>query len=108
MAEPLFSPEQLAAIESMIAAAISAANIPAIISTKLNVPATFIPPAFISSTDIPFFYPDMPSSWGYKDAVINNGQTYYRSVSAFTSHLREIVTEKNARTIRENVSFHLQ
>jgi len=42
-----------------------------------------------------------------QDMVFIDGKTYYRSTTAFINHLREIVTEENARTIRQRLSNHL-
>ena len=72
MTDSLLSPEQLAAIEDMIAAAINAANLavnarsnPA---SQSSTDVSFLPHSYVPflscttvSTDIPFFYPDIPS-----------------------------------------------
>ena len=72
MTDSLLSPEQLAAIEDMIAAAINAVNLAVNAqSNPASQPSTDVP--FLShsyvpfllcttvSTDIPFFYPDISS-----------------------------------------------
>ena len=92
MANPVFSPEQMIQLQDIISRAVASAIGTAFASQK--------------EMNIPFFYPDMPFSSG-QDMTFKDNKTYYQSTTMFTTHLQEIVTEKNARTIHENLSSHL-
>ena len=86
MTNPLFFQKQMTALQNIISQTIISA-----------IEITF---ASQKEMNISFFYPDMPFLLCQDDNI-------YRSVTAFTNHLRRIVTEKNARTIGEHVSSHL-
>src|SRR5688572_1969316 len=92
MADSSFLSEQLTVIESMIAAVISAVNIPAAINDIQSVSQS---PAYqlsasLSMMNILFFYLDMLFSLCQDDKI-------YQSVTAFIIHLQEIIMKKNAR-----------
>ncbi len=85
MTTSIFFCEQTAVLQSIIFQAVAAA-IKATLTSQ-------------SALNILFFYPDMSLS-------CQDSETYWLAV-AYTTCLREIVTEQNARTIHENISSHL-
>src|SRR6266480_7132756 len=84
MTNPVFLPEQMIQLQNIIFRAVTSAIGIVFASQK--------------EMNISFFYPDMPFSSG-QDMTFKDNKTYYQSTTMFTTHLQEIVTEKNARTI---------
>ena len=119
MASPsLFSPDQMAALEAMISGSVNAAMKAAVGSIQLIIDEAInsmqsqensqLPPArnvqtSWKSSEIGFFYPDMPISWGCEDVVDREDKIYYRSATTFTNRLRIAASTRDAAKIRQNL-----
>ena len=110
------TPFNVETLQAMIAKAVADA-LPTAITEALRTrtprsksPTPDTPPSqtSIKTTEIGFFYPDMPLTWGSTPMVEKDGKTYYRDVNAFTNRLKVLTITKTSATIRSSVDACLK
>ena len=54
----------------------------------------------IKTSDLGFFYPDAPISWGSTNMFVYDGKTYYRDAHTFTTRLKNLCSVKNWKNVK--------
>ena len=57
--------------------------------------------ATLKASEIGFFFPNMPLSWGDKDIIEKDGKLYYRNVYSFTNRIRVATQTRDTNKVKQ-------
>ena len=55
----------------------------------------------LKASEIGYFYPNMPPSWGDKDVVEKDGKLYYRNAYSFTNRIRVVSQTRDLVKVKQ-------
>ena len=72
----------------------------AVLIEALQMNAGMVKAESIKTSDLGFFYPDAPISWGSTNMFVYDGKTYYRDAHTFTTRLKNLCSVKNWKNVK--------
>ena len=74
----------------------------------IPLPATVHPAdSTVKTSELGFFYPNMPKEWGEGNIVYQDGKCYFRDVYSFTNCMRVIAQSRNFNKVKNTLDICL-